>query len=404
MDLKSGYPFWAVKNGLMKAFPRLEGSLSCDVVVVGAGITGALVARELAENGHEVVVVDERDVGWGSTAASTALLQYEIDTHMVDLAKRYGEDNAVLAYRGCLEGIDVVQAASHQARGVEFKRMKSLYYASSKPDAAALKDEYELRKTHGFRVKWLDTAKLSATYGLAAPGAILSLDAARVDPYRLAHKILGRLKAHGTSLFVRTKVTRIQARANGVTLGLADVGTIRAKYVVLAAGYQSQQWLKQKVAFNHSSYAWVSAPIATEQLGYLRTTMLWESARPYLYLRSTGDNRLVVGGEDDEVDNPTLRDQRVVSKAKLLHKRVTRLLGELHLVPAFSWAGTFAETADGLPYFGAHDEWGPRVLFAMAYGGNGITFSAIGAGIIRAAIEKKRHPLTALYSFARTKA
>jgi glycine/D-amino acid oxidase-like deaminating enzyme len=403
MDLKSGYPYWAVKNGLMKAFPRLEGSLSCDVVVVGAGITGALVAQELAENGHEVVVVDERDVGWGSTAASTALLQYEIDTHMVDLAKQHGEGNAVLAYRGCLEGIDVVQSVARQVRGVEFKRMKSLYYASSQADSALLKDEYELRKKHGFRVKWLDAAALAATYDLKVPGAILSLDAARVDPYRLAHKILGRLKARGTSLFVRTTVTRIALRAGGVTLEIADVGTIRAKYVVLAAGYQGQQWLKQKVARNHSSYAWVSAPVAAEQLGYLRTTMLWESARPYLYLRSTGDNRLVVGGEDDEVDNPRLRDQRVASKAKQLHKKVTRLLGEMRLVPAFSWAGTFAETADGLPYFGAHDEWGPRVLFAMAYGGNGITFSALGAGIIRAAIEKKKHPLAKLYSFARTK-
>jgi hypothetical protein len=32
MDLKSGYPYWAVKNGLMHAFPQLEADLACDVV------------------------------------------------------------------------------------------------------------------------------------------------------------------------------------------------------------------------------------------------------------------------------------------------------------------------------------------------------------------------------------
>jgi len=101
MDLKSGYPFWAIKNGLMHAFPPLQADLRCDVAIIGGGITGALIADELAAHGHDVGVVDQRDIGWGSTSASTALLQYEIDTHMVDLAKRNGEDDAVLAYQAC---------------------------------------------------------------------------------------------------------------------------------------------------------------------------------------------------------------------------------------------------------------------------------------------------------------
>ncbi|HEX5791927.1 MAG TPA: FAD-binding oxidoreductase [Rheinheimera sp.] len=84
MDLKS----WAVKNGLMYAFPQLKADIRCDVVVVGAGITGTLIADELAAHGHDVVVLEQRDVCWGSTSASTAFLQYEIDTHATDLAAR----------------------------------------------------------------------------------------------------------------------------------------------------------------------------------------------------------------------------------------------------------------------------------------------------------------------------
>ena len=44
MDLKSGYPFWAIRNGLMHAYPPLARALRCDVLVVGGGITGALIA------------------------------------------------------------------------------------------------------------------------------------------------------------------------------------------------------------------------------------------------------------------------------------------------------------------------------------------------------------------------
>ena len=62
--------------------------------VIGGGITGALIADELSSNGWQVSVIEQRDIGWGSTAASTALLQYEIDTHLLDLAKLYGEVDA----------------------------------------------------------------------------------------------------------------------------------------------------------------------------------------------------------------------------------------------------------------------------------------------------------------------
>ena len=70
-------------------------------------------------------------------------------------------------------------------------------------------------------------------------------------------------------------------------------------------------------------------------------------------------------------------------------------------VVGFAWAGTFAETADGLPWFGAHPKLHPRVLFAMAYGDNGITCSAIGAHVLGDAVRGKSHPLAALFGFGR---
>ena len=112
MDLKSGYPFWSIKNGLLHAFPPLAADHTSDVAIVGGGITGALIAHELSQHGHSVCVLEQRDVGWGSTSASTALLQYEIDEHMVDLARRYGEADAVLAYRACASAIPMIGKVS----------------------------------------------------------------------------------------------------------------------------------------------------------------------------------------------------------------------------------------------------------------------------------------------------
>lgn len=401
MDLKSGYPYWAVKNGLMHAFPALDADVKCDVVVLGAGITGALVARELARNGHAVCVVDKRDVAWGSTSASTALLQYEIDTPMTDLAKKYGEDNALLAYLACMQSIPVLAEIAADARDAGFEFTRSLYYASKRSHVKDLRDEFALRAKHRFPVHWLDQGRLHDDFGIDAPAAILSDLAAQVDPYRLAYRTLMHLAEQGTAVHDRCALAKIQADTRGVTLTSERGFVIEARHLVVAAGYESQNFIRQQVARNRSSYAWISDPVAGGVPHALAQAMVWESARPYLYARATSDGRVLIGGEDDAVDVPAKRDARLPAKARRLHRKAAKLFPDAELTPAFSWAGTFAETDDGLPFFGAHREHPPSVLFAMAYGGNGITYSTIGARLLRATIEGRTHPLARLFSFER---
>jgi len=86
MDLTSDHSYWIVKSGLLCDHPALVTNQRCDIVVIGAGITGALVSEALTADGHSVVILDVRDVGHGSTSASTALLQYEIDTAQIQAA------------------------------------------------------------------------------------------------------------------------------------------------------------------------------------------------------------------------------------------------------------------------------------------------------------------------------
>ncbi|MEO7252500.1 MAG: FAD-dependent oxidoreductase [Arenimonas sp.] len=401
MDLKSGYPFWPVKNGLMHAFPPLQKDLRCDVAVIGGGISGALIADELAAHDFEVVVIEQRDIAWGSTAASTALIQYEIDTHMVDLAKRYGEEQAALAYCACAEAILALRRLAASVRDVDFSTQESLYYASTPRDEKRLRAEFEMRARHGFSLEWLDADALAARFAIAAPCAILSHLAARLDPYRMAYRLLTRLARRGVPVFDRSTVAAVEPTARGVDLRTSDGVRVRCAHLVIAAGYASQHWLKKPVARNRSSYAFITEPMEAQALGALGNTLVWESARPYLYMRSTGDGRLIVGGEDDDVDVPAKRDRRVDKKAAILATKVQKMFPHLPIEPSFSWAGTFAETEDGLPFFGPHAQYGPRAQFAMAYGGNGISYSVIGAALIRARIEGRKHPLAELFSFAR---
>lgn len=401
MDLDSGYPWWTVRDGLPGAFPRLEADLRCDVAVVGAGITGALAACEFAAHGHEVAVLDRREAGWGSTAASTALLQYEIDTPMHELARRYGEAAAVLAYRACLEAIDGLREVLHGVRGAGFARANSLYFASRDRHLRALRTEFECRRRHGFPVRWLEPDALGDRYGVAAPGAILSTVAARMDPYRATWGLLQRLHRAGAAVHDRTAIVSIEPRERDVLLVTDEGACVRARHVVMAAGYEAQAWLPRGIARNRSSYAMVTEPVPAPALGRLARTLAWETARPYLYLRATPEGRLLIGGEDDAIDLPARRDRRVAIKAARLLRKAGALFPGLALRPAFAWAGTFAETRDGLPFFGPHPRHGPRVLFALGYGGNGTTYAMAAASLLRALAERRRHPLAGLFGFAR---
>lgn len=351
--------------------------------------------------GLDTVLIEQCNIGWGSTAASTALLQYEIDTPMTELRDRLGEADAVLAYRACLDAIGTLRQIAGDVRDVDFARMDSLYFASKPARVRGLRDEFDLRTKHALPVQWLDGAAVRAGYGFDAPAAILSTVAARVDPYRMTHRLLAQLAKRGANVYDRTRLESFEPRSRGVLARTSNGNAIRAKHLVIAAGYASQHYLGQSVTRNRSSYALATDPIAPDALGALAGTMIWETARPYLYLRATGDCRLVIGGGGDAIDIPARRDLLVERKAAHLRKRVSTLFPDLPLRPAFAWAGIFAETADGLPFFGPHPQHGPRVSFAMAYGGNGITYSALGAELIAAGLTGKPHPLRELFGFGR---
>ena len=388
------------KNGLLRSYPALHASVDCDVLIVGAGISGALIADALSAAGMRVCVIDKREAGWGSTAASTALLQYEIDVELQDLAELVGSDDAVLAYRACEQAVLRIGALMRDFRGVEFRRMRSLYFASHRSHEQRLRREGALRRAHGFDVRTLQAKDVRALYGIDAVVALLTRTAAEVDPYQLAHALLARVQRRGGMIHARTELIEFIPKRGGVQVRTADDIAIRCQHLIFASGYESERQLEQRVASNRSSYAFVSEPIEGG-IGSLRNTLIWESARPYLYLRSTQDGRLIVGGLDDAIDIATKRDARVQGKTAALVRRVKAIFPHLQLRPAFAWAGTFAETTDGLPFFGPHPQHGPRVHFAMAYGGNGITYSVIGAGILLASLQGRKHPCANLFSFRR---
>src|SRR3546814_1390574 len=79
MKLTSYEPFWLIKNGIIESYPSLKENLKTDILIVGGGITGSLIAHQCIADGYNTILIDKREIAHGSTSATTSMLQYEID-------------------------------------------------------------------------------------------------------------------------------------------------------------------------------------------------------------------------------------------------------------------------------------------------------------------------------------
>jgi glycine/D-amino acid oxidase-like deaminating enzyme len=378
MDLRSGHPFWLVKNGLLSTYPSLRQSISCDVAVIGAGITGALTAYYLTREGVDTVVIDRRDVATGSTAASTALLQHAADTELVDLAEMVGEAAAVRSYRLGLDAVAKIEKLVHQIGDqCGFEAKSSLYLASVKSHVPKLRQEFELRRRHGFDVCLLDEADIESRYPFTAPAAILAAGDGQIDAFRLCHRLLEVSGQNGARVFDRTGIERIVPRRDSVVLTTDADYIITARRIVFATGYESQRYLKQKIGDLNSTFAFITEPVDPFP-DWPEQCLIWETARPYCYLRSTEDGRILIGGKDTPFATAHRQEGLVKKKTKQLQRRLEHLFPETTIEISYAWAGVFGTTDDGLPFIGVSPEW-PNAYFALGYGGNGITMSLIAA-------------------------
>jgi len=401
MKLRSNETYWLLKNGLITPYPSLQKDISCEVLIIGGGITGSLMAYQLSQEGYRTVLIDKRDIAMGSTSATTAMLQYEIDEPLYSLIHKVGENAAVDSYR---EGVLAITKLRKIVKTIQancgFKRKDSVYVANSQDDKEWLRKEFESRQKFLLDVKWLTSSQLKSQYGVVGKAAILSTAAASMDAYNLAHTLLSySVKHHELKVYDHTSAEKVTYQEHNNSVTTDDQYVITCKKIVYASGYETQQILKKNIVNLNSTYAFVSEPLIKMPKN-LKNTIFWNTEDPYLYMRSTVDNRILVGGGDEQFKNAARRDRLIDKKENFLLESIRKLVPGITLIPDFSWAGTFGVTKDALPYIGSHPDY-PNSYFVLGFGGNGITFSVMGMNIISDALAVKHNKFLEYFSLTR---
>lgn len=395
-DLRTGTSYWMSRSMPRVPTTRLTRDIETDVLVVGAGISGALVAEALSKD-HRVVIVDRRGPVQGSTPASTALVEYEIDTPLTHLARKIGAADAARAWRRSHLALHSLYARTHALQiKCDVIRRDTLYLAGNVLNADGLEREAEARRSVGFESDLLSRTDLKARFGINRPAALLSHGDFTLDPRRLTGGYLRAAIASGARIHSPVEVTEIETSRSGVTVTSAKGPMIRARHVIFATGYEVPKFVPPDGHTVESTFA-----IATRRQRkrlWPEEVLIWEASDPYLYMRTTADGRVICGGEDEEFSDAETRDALIPKKARAIGRKLEKLFPGIDATPEFAWAGAFGTTETGLPRIGEIP--GKKNVWAiLGFGGNGITYSRIAADIVSTVLTGKADPDADLYSF-----
>lgn len=387
-----GTPLWIPRSASrtrgapsrQERHPRLTDTVETDVAVVGAGLTGTLIACQLARAGRRVVLLEADRAG--ATAALDA--GWIVETPGVpfrELRARHGLKAARHLYEATRKSaLDVAAFLRRLGTNVGLDGRESLLLPAPFEDPKALEREQQARAEAGLDAVWLPPRRIAAEVRVDQPrGGLKTHSEGVVDPYRAWRALLKAALAARAALYEQSPVTRVKVgrrAAEVVTPG----GLVRADAVVIATGTPRPlvPSLQRHVRVDHT-YAVATEPLA----GALRPrlpagTIVRTAGNKQKALTLTREGRVLVQGGDQPAVPARRQDRALVQRAGELMYELSVLYPALSGVqPEFAWAAPRVTARDGLMLIGPHRNL-PRHLFALGLGATGLSGAWLAARVL----------------------
>ena len=338
---------------------KLMKNKSCEILVIGAGITGLLTAYKFKTKGYDVMLIDKDEVGGNSTRKNTGLIQYSSDRMLHKMVPDESV-NGITFYKDSIKSVEELQKISKGFKNKDaYKKAPSLYLASSKADIESLQKEYKCLVDNGFQVKEVNQMELNETYGIYKEYAILTEGDSSMNPYIYANE----LSLLYTSLGGQLYQAHLLDAKNGSAKFKGDI-TIEYQYIIYALGYDTVKYKPIKGVIKDFTYAFLCNPqIKTKDI------MVWETARPYIYQNTLDNNKVVVGGGD--LENNDSDGKKTLLNIKKLKTEYMKWYHMQSLELDEYYQADFYTFVDGMPKYLIED----TSIYLYPYGGNGVVYS-----------------------------
>lgn len=353
-------------------YPKLQRNINRDIVVVGGGITGALICYQLAEANKTVTLVEANELFGSATSHTEAKISALQGIFYHKLNKKYGiaftkqvylsQQNAITKYEELFK--------KHHIK-CEFTRLKG--YLFSRQEKNLLHKEFDTLKKCGAPVAIADFHSIP----FPCINAFSLENQAQFDPLSFLYQLPKKYE-----IFEHTKIMKIK----GQSLYTEQGYKITAKTIIIATQFPIKNFLGFYPFRMYQSSSYV---VANSSFTHLEGTYL-EDIEDGLSLRQYRNN-ILLGGYDHRTgkqpkQNPFLQlEQNLKQQKQPIH------------VTAY-WRNEDAMTFDRLPYIGRFSRWNPNLYVATGFNKWGMTNAMIASILIRDLILGNQNPDAFLYS------
>ncbi len=382
---------WQDTNGTF-APAAGERSQLYDVAIAGAGITGITLALCLQEAGLRCVVIEARNIGFGTTGGTTAHLNTILETSYRDMIRDFGRDNALLVARGTEDAVALFKENVRRfSIDCGFREVPGYLFAQDKAQENLLDEVVQGCMDVGLLAGYTNDIPIpvSFTKAMRIPGQ------GQLHPLRYTEALARVFESRGGVILGNHRVMDFHSAGGQVSVETSGV-TLNAGSLVFATHVPIGVNVLHFRCPAYRSYAMA----ATLEGGIYPEGVVYDLYDPYHYYRTQeidGKKYLIVGGCDhktgDEMSaNTSFLELESHVRANFPVAKVTH-----------KWSAQYFDSVDGLPYIGRLPGSAGNIFAATGYGGNGITYSHIAAKVIRDLILQIDNPMAGVFDPRRVK-
>ena len=383
-------PFWLDRADRPDPAPALGTDESCDLAVVGGGLSGlwaALLAKE-RDPGRDVVVLEGERLAHAASGRNGGFFISSLTHGIHNGLARYPDEMQTLERLGLESYAAATKAIERHGIDCDLEEPGDILLALEPHEVDWIQEEGQELRRHGHEVEWLDGEALRAEVAspLYLAGRWQKSGSALVDPARLAWGLARAAQDLDVRFHEETRVERIEEVGGRVELRCSN-GVLRASRALLAtSAFPGLVGAIRRRVVPVYDYVLVSEPLSSKQLGSIGwqgRQGLGDSANQFHYYRLTADNRILWGGYDavyhygGRVD-PKL-DQRDESFALLAQHFLTTFPQLEGIRFTHRWGGAIDTCSRFFAFAGtAH---GGRVAYTVGHTGLGVCASRFGAAL-----------------------
>ncbi len=372
-----GKPIFTNTNSVPKQYAYLTEDIDTDVIIVGGGVTGSILGYYFSKHNISSVILEKNRIGYCSTSASTSLLQYDLDDKLNNLMESTTIKDVIRSYELGLKALSEIDSfIVEQGNKCDYKVKDTLLYTSNKLEIKEIYEEYKIRCDNGFNVDFIDQQNNPFSFDVKA-GVYCNKGGAQFDPYKYTHQLLEVSVKSGLRAYENTEVVGVNYEHSGVLVETSYGYKVRGKIVIVATGYNTELFSKRNFGTKTTTFNIATKPIENF-LGWHNRALIRDNSDPYNYLRTTGDNRMIIGGEDINfaLDIPNEKTSKEIYS--ILEQRLRSMFKDIKDIEVeYKYSGVFASTKDNLGFLGP-DPDNSKLWFCLGYGANGILFSILG--------------------------